>query len=206
VKSTFDSPVSLSNIGHTIANGSAGEEDITADGIGEHRLVSSHTTPLDVAATRMLLSSDGSTTILLEALLKCHLCVRVESQETVCAGKLLPDSVSALGLSPESTAVERRSALLTPTGTVVSRNIVVFAVPLVGWNGSPTDPTPLGKRLREQKTRQHREILSFGISEWPDAEGRRRCTYKEYVITFEDGLKMYIREKFNPDLVSLSAP
>src|ERR1700735_1277267 len=206
MKSIFDSLMSLSNIDHTIVSGSAGDEDITADGIGKHRLGNSHMTALDVAATRMLLSSDGSTTILLEALLKCHLCVHVESQETVCAGRLPMDSVSALGLSIESTAVERRSTLLTPSGTVVSRNIVVFAVPLVGWNGSPTDPTPLGKRLREKKTRQHREILSFGISEWPGAESRRRCAYKEYVITFEDGLKMYILEKFNPDLVSISVP
>jgi chorismate-pyruvate lyase len=202
----FDSPVSSSNNIHSINNGSMVDEDVAADGIGEHRLISSHTTSLNAAATRMLLSSDGSTTILLEALLNCHLCVRVESQETVRTGRLVPNSVSALGLSTESTAVERRSALITPTGTVVSRNIVVFAVPLVGWNGSPTDPTPLGKRLREKKTRQHREILSFGTSDWPGAEGHRRCAYKEYIITFEDDLKMYILEKFNPELVLFAAP
>ncbi|MGI5258379.1 hypothetical protein [Streptomyces angustmyceticus] len=158
--------------------------------------------PLIARATRMLLSSDGSTTLLLEALLDTRLSVRVDSQSMMPADRLLPRAVSALGLHPEDAAVERASALLTSQGSVVSRNTVVFTAPPEGWSGSPSDTAPLGKRLREQGTRQYRQILSSGIATWPDG-GERRCAYKEYVITCGVSSHLYVRELFSPDYVHL---
>ncbi|MEA2754566.1 MAG: hypothetical protein QOJ54_855 [Aliidongia sp.] len=150
---------------------------------------------------RMLLSSDGSTTILLEALLHCRLSVHVTNQDTVSANDVAPNAVAALGLAPDATVVERRSSLVTVDGTVVSINIVVFANQPGGWSGSPTDPVPLGKKLRDRQTKQHREILSAGTTEWPGDGNRRTCVYKEYVITCDDNSRLYILEKFSPDHV-----
>ncbi|MFG2491767.1 hypothetical protein ACGFSD_12010 [Streptomyces caniferus] len=160
--------------------------------------------PLITRATCMLLSSDGSTTLLLEALLDTRLSVRVDAQSTMRADRLLPRAVSALGLRAEDAAIERTSALLTPEGSVVSSNTVVFTAPPGGWSGSPSDTAPLGKRLREQGTRQHREILSSGTATWTDG-GKRRCAYKEYVITCDDSSRLYVRELFSPDYVHLPA-
>lgn len=160
--------------------------------------------PLIARTTNMLLSSDGSTTLLLEALLDTRLSVRVDSQSMMPADRLLPRAVSALGLRPEGAAVERSSALLTPQGSVVSSNTVVFTAPPEGWSGSPSDTAPLGKRLREQGTRQYRQILSTGTATWPDG-GDQRCAYKEYVITCDVSSRLYVRELFSPDYVHLPA-
>ncbi|MGW8700697.1 hypothetical protein ACWGOK_27875 [Streptomyces eurythermus] len=152
-------------------------------------------------ATRMLLAGDGSTTLLLEALLDCRLTVHVDRQELVPADRLAPAALAALGLGAGDTAVERISALRTPAGTVVSRNTVVFTAPPTGWSGSAQDLAPLGRRLREGRTRQHREILSSGTAAWQDGGRQRACAYKEYVITCDDGRRLYVHERFSPDHV-----
>ncbi|WP_052229955.1 hypothetical protein [Streptomyces sp. CT34] len=152
-------------------------------------------------ATRMLLTSDGSTTVLLEALLDCSLSVQVDRQEFVPVPRLASAAVTALGLVPGGTAVERASTLRTSTGATVSRNLVVFTAPPAGWSGSAEDLAPLGKRLREQRTRQHREVLSSGRAQWHDGVHSRPCAYKEYVITCDDGGKLYVHERFSPDHV-----
>lgn len=157
---------------------------------------------LIAGATRMLLAGDGSTTVLLEALLDCRLTVHVDRQTVRPADRLPPAARAALGLSAADCAVERTSTLCTPAGAVVSRNTVVFTAPPAGWSGSAQDLAPLGRRLRERRTRQHREILSFGTAAWPDGDGRQRvCVYKEYVITCDDGRQLYVHERFSPDHV-----
>lgn len=153
------------------------------------------------SATRMLLAGDGSTTLLLEALLDTRLTVRVDRQELLPVPSLDPAAVSALDLSPDAMAVQRTSALHTPAGAVVSRNTVVFTAPPAGWSASAEDLAPLGRRLREGRTRQHREILSAGTAQWPDDGRGRPCAYKEYVITCGDGERLYVHERFSPDHV-----
>ncbi|MEU3771911.1 hypothetical protein AB0F11_01595 [Streptomyces sp. NPDC032472] len=161
-----------------------------------------HTTLPTAGATRMLLSSDGSTTTLLEALLDERLAVRVDTQGPVPAGQLYPRAAQALGLKRGEEAIERRSALLAPDGSVVSVNVVVFAAPPDGWSGSADDDAPLGRRLREAGTRQHRRILSSGLAEWPGEVAHQTCAYKEYVISCGDESQLYVHEKFNPAFVA----
>ncbi|AXK33813.1 hypothetical protein DVA86_15260 [Streptomyces armeniacus] len=168
---------------------------------------------VDAGVTRMLLCSDGSTTILLEALLDCPLAVLVASQQDVPVEELPERAVSALGLSPGDPVVERKSTLVAPDGAPASMNLVVFAAPPSGWSGSASDTAPLGKRLHEASTRQHREVLSYGVTEWPgdeagdepDDEAGRPCAYKESVIACDDGVRLYVLEKFHPDHVRLPA-
>ncbi|MEV3859957.1 hypothetical protein AB0J38_37325 [Streptomyces sp. NPDC050095] len=157
---------------------------------------------LSAGATRMLLSSDGSTTTLLEALLDCSLAVRVHSQGPVQAESLYPRARRELGLDVGDMAVERHSALLAPAGDVVSVNVVSYAAPPSGWSGSSSDSAPLGRRLREAGTKQHRRILASGISEWPGDDAHQPCAYKEYIIACEDGAQLYVLEKFNPAFVT----
>ncbi|MET7472771.1 hypothetical protein ABZT17_00200 [Streptomyces sp. NPDC005648] len=156
---------------------------------------------LIASATRMLLAGDGSTTLLLEALLDTPLTVHVERQERVAVRELSAAAVRALGLPADGTAVRRSSVLRTPEGRAVSRNTVVFTAPPAAWSGSAEDPAPLGLRLRQGRTRQHREILSSGTGEWPEGGRVRPCAYKEYVITCDDGVRLYVHERFSPDRV-----
>jgi len=158
--------------------------------------------PSIAGATRMLLSSDGSTTILLEALLHTRLSVHVDRQEVMSARDLDQNIVLALGLIPQNTVVERRSSLLTPDSTIVSINHVVFFNQQTdGWSGAHSDPVPLGKKLRDRHTKQHREILAAGTTEWPGDDHHRTCVYKEYIITCDDDSRIYLLEKFSPDHV-----
>jgi chorismate-pyruvate lyase len=157
----------------------------------------------------MLLAGDGSTTLLLEALLDTRLTAHVERQERFPAGQLSSAAVSALGLTARGAAarrcggaaVRRISVLRTPAGAVVSRNTVVFTTVPVGWSGSTGDPAPLGRRLREGRTRQHREILASGTAQWREDGHACPCAYKEYVITCDDGVRLYVHERFSPDRV-----
>lgn len=150
---------------------------------------------VSAGVTRMLLSSDGSTTILLEALLECPLVVLVESQQMTPVSELPEVAVTALGLKPGDPAVERRSALVAPDGVTASMHTVVFAAsPAAG-------PAPPATRLREARTRQHREVLSYGVAEWPGGDKGRPCAYKEYEIVRDEGVQLYVHERFHPDHV-----
>ncbi|MFF3322704.1 hypothetical protein [Streptomyces sp. NPDC002889] len=157
---------------------------------------------LSADATRMLLAGDGSTTTLLEALLNCPLSVRVDAQGPVPAHVLDSRAVRALGLAAGEQAVLRHSALLTPGGDVVSVNTVAFTVQPSGWSASASDSTPLGQRLREAGSKQHRTILTSGLAEWPGDDRHQPCAFKEYVISCADGSRIYVFEKFNPAYVS----
>ncbi|MFJ9607463.1 hypothetical protein ACIRS1_14110 [Kitasatospora sp. NPDC101176] len=152
-------------------------------------------------ATRMLLASDGSTTVLLESLLGRRLSVRVSLQHRVGAGQAPPQALASLGLGPEHTVVERHSVLVTDDDEVVSRNLVVFTAPPRGWSGAADDAVPLGHRLRDTLTLQHRRLLGSGTDRWsPDDEP---CAYKEYLISCDDGARLYVHERFDPRFVPL---
>jgi hypothetical protein len=151
----------------------------------------------------MLLGSDGSTTLLLESLLRIRVAVHVDSQHP-CTREEVPDHVAELlGLVAGERAVLRRSRLVTPDQQVVSINRVVFRAERVPWLAAPSDGTPLGHRLRDLGSLQHRVLLAGGIGSWPpDASP---CGFKEYLIRGDQGEEIYVRESFNPALIALGA-
>ncbi|MCZ4121786.1 hypothetical protein [Streptomyces sp. H39-S7] len=151
--------------------------------------------------TRMLLESEGSTTILLESLIGCRLSVRVDSQLPVDAASLDHRVLDALGLSPHAKPVLRRSALLTPGGEVVSSNRVVFDGAAVPWLADSQDPTPLGLGLRARNSLQHRVILDNGLADWPPGGAGTPCAFKEYLINCSDGSRIHLHETFSPHFV-----
>ncbi|MFE4974894.1 hypothetical protein ACFRAR_22670 [Kitasatospora sp. NPDC056651] len=152
-------------------------------------------------AARMLLAGDGSTTVMLEAMLNRPLSVSVSLQHHVDARQAPPQAVAALGLGRGHSVIERHSALVTDQDDVVSRNLVVFPAPPRGWTAAADDPTPLGHRLRAARTLQHRRLLGSGSDRW--APHDERCLYKEYLIHSEDGARLYVHERFNPRYVPL---
>ncbi|MEU3463283.1 hypothetical protein ABZ721_25480 [Streptomyces sp. NPDC006733] len=151
--------------------------------------------------TRMLLESEGSTTILLESLIGCRLTVRVDSQSPVDAASLDARVLDALGLSRDAKPVLRRSALLTPDGRAVSSNRVVFDGAAVPWLADAQDDVPLGRELRARNSLQHRVILDHGLAGWPPGGAGTPCAFKEYLINCADGSRIHLHETFSPHFV-----
>jgi hypothetical protein len=155
------------------------------------------------APTRMLLGSDGSTSVLLESLLRTRVAVHVDSQRACTRAEVSDHIAGLLGLTGGQQAVLRRSRLLTPDQRVVSINRVVFRADLVPWLAAPPDSTPLGLKLRDLGSLQHRVLLASGIGAWPPDAAP--CGFKEYLIHGDQGEEIYVHESFNPALIALDA-
>lgn len=161
--------------------------------------------PLLPPETRLLLASDGSTTLLLESLLGLTMTVHVLSQEAVDADALPSGVREVLGLPDGGRAVRRLSELRAPDGRVVSRNLVAHPAADGPHLPDADDRTPLGLRLRALHfPQQHRSLLAHGLTHWDDAANAPLCAFKEYVIRCADESRIYVRERFNPGLVPVS--
>jgi hypothetical protein len=164
----------------------------------------------------MLLASDGSTTLLLEALLGLELHVEVARQELRSAGDLDRGVRSAIRAGRSDELLVRHSALRTAEGKIVSRNLVVTDA----GSGTPMRgllrdlDTPLGRGLIALGVSQSRRLLDWGLADWPrtdeaGAEGAvgteagdaDPCVYKAYVLLEEDVPAIYIHERYNPEFV-----
>ncbi|MEV5597400.1 hypothetical protein [Streptomyces sp. NPDC052496] len=156
------------------------------------------------SATRILLTGDGATTVMLEALLDVPLRVRVVDQRVVDTAAVPPAIRRALAAERMPRLLERLSELVDPVGRPVSRNRVVSAVAATGQLPPPTDPTPLGMRLREERRALHRELLRCGVAHTPEAPHFGRCAFKEYVIRSPDRYPVYVAERFNPAVVGVA--
>ncbi|PYC78258.1 hypothetical protein C7C46_16620 [Streptomyces tateyamensis] len=147
------------------------------------------------AETRLILGSDGSTTLLLESLLGVPLAVHVLTEAVVTADELSAPALRSLALPPDAELVSRSSELRTPQGHRVSSNRVLYPHDSADW--LRTDRTPLGHRLRGRGTAQHRELLGSGLAVW-DAQTLAVCAFKEYLIRCADGQWFHVSERFNP--------
>lgn len=165
------------------------------------------TATLDLcSSTRMLLACDGSTMILLEALLEQKLSVRVDSQGETDADRLPQRIREALRLMPGTRVLERRSCLVTADQEVISINRVVFDDTVRRVIGDPDPFTPIGAQLREWGIPQHRDQLSSGLARWRDGSTDHPvpAAYKEYVINYATGGRSYVHECFNPRWVRVT--
>ncbi|WP_169814370.1 3-deoxy-7-phosphoheptulonate synthase [Nocardia mexicana] len=147
---------------------------------------------------RMLLASDGLTTPLLEAALGTALHIRVLRQDVVSADRVSETVAQALRLDEDCAAVVRRSGLVDPNLTLVSVNHVVSeqsSATRFGIDG----PGPIGYHLTARGVAQSRRVLWTGMARWIDG---RPCIAKAYVIDVSSAPVCYIKECFNPDLIS----
>ncbi|MFD0359990.1 hypothetical protein ACFQZZ_00815 [Nocardia sp. GCM10030253] len=152
---------------------------------------------------RMLLSCDGSTTVLLEALTGETLFVRVDTQ-----GDTAPESLSdtireALALDTDAPVLERRSCLVTSEHEVVSINHVVTDNIARRRMGNPDTTIPFGIQLRQQRIPQYRAQVSSGLAPWQGGDEPTLSAFKSYIIHDADGGRTYVHEHFNPRLVQL---
>ncbi|WP_214318304.1 chorismate pyruvate-lyase family protein [Nonomuraea sediminis] len=153
--------------------------------------------------TRMILSHDGSTTRLLEELLREPLALRTTLQTLREAHAVLPRRLQArLQVDPADLVVLRRSQLVTGSGWIVTSNKVV---------GNPLHPAaqlalaaqdrPLGLVLRAHRLEQHRDQLAAGTTSWYwPGHGHLPSCWRDYLITVSGRPALYIRETFHPEI------
>jgi hypothetical protein len=157
-------------------------------------------TPITSPLTRMLLRSDGSTTLLLEALLGTTLQLRVDRHVPTTAQDTDVRILQALRLGEADPLVLRHSRLTLPDGTTASVNQVIFRADPTAWSGQQGDGVPLGLQLMARGVLQRRHLLSAGLDRWP-RDPIRPCAFKEYLIHAGEDTPCYVHERFNPDIV-----
>jgi chorismate-pyruvate lyase len=152
--------------------------------------------------TRMLLESEGSTTILLEALTGRRMAVRVTAQASAALPDVDVDARVALD-APGLESVIVRESVLVADGVTVSVNRVVFAESTAPWLVRDPSDVPIGHQLRRRGALQHRVLLGSGVDTWPLDGGDQPCVFKKYVIRSSTGGDLYVHERFNPHIVPL---
>ncbi len=160
--------------------------------------------------TRMLLQADGSTTLLLEALLGETLTLALVEQRVSTAACLPTRLRELLVCSGAEQVVSRRSELRIGDARPVSRNEVTVACRNPELTAILTDARiPIGRGLQASRRFLGRTIVSSGWDVWhgdeaADAAGSH-CAYKEYVLSDEQTAVAHIREQFNPALIPSGA-
>ncbi|MFI9408066.1 chorismate--pyruvate lyase family protein [Nocardia sp. NPDC052316] len=153
-------------------------------------------------STRTLLAGDGTTTLLLEAILRAPVTVRVREQHLQDAEELPPEIGRALQLPPQCRVLVRESMLITPDEQPVSYNRAIITTE----PGNPLYPliddrhTPLGRALLAAAIEQHRQILTTGHRHWPFSAEFRAAAAKTYLIHMDGRPRLHLTETYSPDL------
>ncbi|MBD0741165.1 hypothetical protein [Streptomyces sp. CBMA152] len=151
----------------------------------------------------MLVCTDGSTTLLLNALVGEGLSVRVDHQRQIPAAQVQRIGCHILGAAPNALVVDRQSRILTPDSDVISVNRVVIAGPHSDRLIPPPDEL-LGPYLKKSGLAMKREAIAAALDTWPlSGDASPECASKEYIIDCGDAGRVYIHEKFNPRYVPL---
>ncbi|MDH6579254.1 hypothetical protein [Kitasatospora sp. MAP5-34] len=160
-------------------------------------------TAFSAAETRMLLASDGSTTLLLQALLGRRLHLEVPYQSRFLALEFPHEIRAAIEADPHHELLVRHSELRTESGAVVSRNLVVANAEqrgaMYGLLGDRR--TPLGHGLIALGLSQSRRLIASGLDHWEADGSAARCAFKSYVLSESGVPSIYIHERFNPEFV-----
>ncbi|WP_445397710.1 hypothetical protein ACSMX9_26670 [Streptomyces sp. LE64] len=154
--------------------------------------------------TRMLICTDGSTTLLLNALVGEQLSVRVDHQQQVPAARVRRIGCHILGIAPDVLVVDRQTRIFIPGKEVVSVNRVVIA----GRESDRLVPPPdelLGPYLKKVGLALKRELIAASRDIWPLDENSPACVSKEYIIDCGTAGRMYVHERFNPRFVPLES-
>ncbi|MDT0267213.1 hypothetical protein RM844_13045 [Streptomyces sp. DSM 44915] len=162
-----------------------------------------HTRGFASPLTRIVLSSEGQTTTLLESMsgeslrLRCLAQLRVTARET-------GEGVAALLRTPEDTGVLVRHTATTRTcGEPLSVNHVVARLdlePAIEHCLTSTS-VPLGRALTEAGTGHRRTLLETGRRPWGQGGDNRPACFKTYLVWHRDLPLVLINELFNPSYV-----
>lgn len=150
--------------------------------------------------TRMLLSSDGLTTTLLESCTGRRVRLQHAAHATVPARSAPSGAAGLLGLGPGDELVVRRSTLVTDDGREVSANHVVARIDLPGAECLTDPATLLGSALHAAGTGFRRTVLDVGLRDW-DGSPVRPAAFKTYLLWHHDIPAVAISELFNPEII-----
>jgi chorismate-pyruvate lyase len=153
--------------------------------------------------TRILLSSEGLTTTLLESLAGEPLGLRCLAQLHVRAGDAGPGVPALLGVPAGASVLVRHSTTHRSCGETLSVNHVVARVDLATRLGPAvvtalaSPDRPLGPALAAMGTGHRRTLLDAGRRSW----GPRPACFKTYLVWHGDQPLVLIHELFNPAVV-----
>lgn len=160
--------------------------------------------PLSPVA-RMLLTSDGSMTQLLESLLLSRITMSIERQEILAsAGDLnIVDSKGRRALAREAWLTDGKRSLIYAHSILLSDNDDCSLETIQEVS------RPLGRMLRDNKIKTLRDdcrigiVRSFGIAKHLGVHADSDFWARYYRLTTDSGLFGVIFELFNPDLIDM---
>ncbi|GHD81062.1 MULTISPECIES: hypothetical protein [Streptomyces] len=150
--------------------------------------------------TRRLLLNEGSTTELLERRGRCRLGLRVVEQTLAPLhlrdGRLL----DMLGVTPQTPCLVRRTELVSPEGTAVSRNLVIGLLPRSDEVTQVVThhSVALGRSVNLRGIPQRRTLLSAGLTTWQGTGRTVPAVSRGYLLHLDDEAPLYVAETFNP--------
>ncbi|MFF2083729.1 chorismate--pyruvate lyase family protein [Nocardia sp. NPDC058176] len=151
--------------------------------------------------TRALLACDGSTTVLLEAMLRAPVTIDVLEQFEQRAAAIPREPRCALELSGVDRVLVRHSVLLAPGGRPVSWNRAV----VVATAANPLYPLcfdrtrPLGPAMAAADVSHRRRVLSTGQHRRPGG-GPGPAAGKCYLICTDGTPRLHLTEVYSPEL------
>jgi chorismate-pyruvate lyase len=153
-----------------------------------------------------LLSTEQSTTYMLEEMLNTRLSVQVTFQERVPGTTVSAHVRDWLGITDEETVIVRKSGLYTPDNLRVSQNYVVIKI--TSDQKLLTSLTacelPIIRILQQSKEDYPRRLLGYGRGNFEiDGEELFAC-YKHYLVSRGSAPLMYIHEVFHPGWIDPS--
>lgn len=159
------------------------------------------TNPLSPVA-RMLLTSDGSMTQMLESLLLSKISMSIERQEVIVTGDL--DIVESNGKE----ALAREAWLTDGKRPLIYAHSILFSDDKsMNLDSIQKVSQPLGRMLRDNKVKTLRDECHMGmvgsdkIAKHLDMNSESSFWARYYRLTTDSGLYGVIFELFNPDLI-----
>ncbi|MEU6131549.1 hypothetical protein ABZ805_20445 [Saccharopolyspora sp. NPDC047091] len=163
--------------------------------------------PRDTAAfaspiTRMLLSSDGLTTTLLESATGLRTHILGAEHERVPADAAPRGAAELLHVPLDDAILVRRSTTATDDGRALALNQVVARTDIPGAERCLTDAAaPLGLALHAAGTGFRRTVLHIGRRAWHPDPGRPPAVFKTYLLWHRDIPAVAISELFSPEFI-----
>ncbi|WP_147472716.1 hypothetical protein [Streptomyces triticirhizae] len=162
-----------------------------------------HTRDFASPLTRILLSSEGQTTTLLESMSGESLRLRCLAQLRVPARQTGEGVAGLLGVHEEAGVLVRHTATTRQGGEPLSVNHVVARLdlePAIEHCLTSTS-VPLGRALTKAGTGHRRTLLETGRRRWGQGGDDRAACYKTYLVWHRDEPLVLINELFNPSFV-----
>ncbi|MFD6185722.1 hypothetical protein [Streptomyces goshikiensis] len=150
--------------------------------------------------TRRLLLNEGSTTELLERRGRCRLGLRVVEQTLAPLHLRDRRLLDMLGVTPQTPCLVRRTELVSPEGTAVSRNLVIGRLPRSDEVTQVVThhSVALGRSVIVRGIPQRRTLLSTGLTTWHGAGRTVPAVSRGYLLHLDDEAPLYVAETFNP--------